>query len=113
MSNATTSTLLFTNTRAQTEIWFQELLKLKPDWENQIAIHHGSLTKDIRTSVETDLKEGKQVALEVPENATEAEKGEYGYGVMKAKSELEAQKIFGKDKEAIAPFFLSIFSPSE
>lgn len=52
------STLLFTNTRSQTEIWYQEILKRKPDWKDQLAIHHGSLSRKDRTDVETKLKIG-------------------------------------------------------
>jgi ATP-dependent Lhr-like helicase len=37
---AVTTTLLFTNTRAQTEIWFQELLEARPDWSD--AARHAS-----------------------------------------------------------------------
>ncbi len=53
------TTLLFTNTRAQTEIWYQEILKRKPDWADLIAIHHGSLSKQDRAEVEQKLKQGK------------------------------------------------------
>jgi len=53
------TTLLFTNTRSQTEIWYQEILKRKPDWESQLAIHHGSLSKKDRAEVEEGLKTGK------------------------------------------------------
>ncbi len=52
------TTLLFTNTRSQTEIWYQELLDQKPEWKNLIAIHHGSLSREERTEVETNLKQG-------------------------------------------------------
>ncbi len=50
--------LLFTNTRAQTEIWFQEISKGKPEWADQIALHHGSLDKKERAEVEGKLKSG-------------------------------------------------------
>lgn len=52
------STLLFTNTRSQTEIWFQELLSLRPDWQETIAMHHGSLDRAERESVEQGLRDG-------------------------------------------------------
>ncbi len=52
------TTLLFTNTRSQTEIWFQELLEARPDWAEQLAMHHGSLEKDVRTEVEERLRQG-------------------------------------------------------
>lgn len=46
------TTLLFTNTRAQAEIWYQQLLDADPNLAGQIALHHGSLDPDIRTWVE-------------------------------------------------------------
>lgn len=52
------STLLFTNTRSQTEIWFQELLALRPDWKEALAMHHGSLDRAEREKVEQGLREG-------------------------------------------------------
>lgn len=53
------TTLLFTNTRSQTEIWFQELIARRPEWKDQIAMHHGSLDRDTRTEVEGRLREGQ------------------------------------------------------
>jgi ATP-dependent helicase Lhr and Lhr-like helicase len=53
------STLLFTNTRAQTEIWYQALLDARPDWAGEIALHHGSLDPKLRTWVEHALDAGK------------------------------------------------------
>ena len=52
------STLLFTNTRSQTEIWFRALLDAKPDWLGEIALHHGSLDRELRSRVETMLRVG-------------------------------------------------------
>jgi ATP-dependent Lhr-like helicase len=52
------STLIFTNTRAQSEIWFQNLLESRPDLAGTIAIHHGSLDRKVRDWVETSLHEG-------------------------------------------------------
>ncbi|MEO5716102.1 MAG: ligase-associated DNA damage response DEXH box helicase [Luteolibacter sp.] len=51
-------TLLFTNTRSQTEIWFQELISIRPDWKDRIAVHHGSLDRAERDLAETGLREG-------------------------------------------------------
>jgi len=49
-----------------------------------------------------DISENTEVLLDVPEEITdENEKMEYGYGVMKAKSELEAKNIFGEDRTII------------
>ncbi|MBO6585705.1 MAG: ligase-associated DNA damage response DEXH box helicase [Gracilimonas sp.] len=52
------STLIFTNTRAQSEIWFQNLLEARPDLAGAIAIHHGSLDRKVRDWVEASLHEG-------------------------------------------------------
>jgi ATP-dependent Lhr-like helicase len=52
------TTLLFTNVRSQTEIWFQELLDARPDWKPVLAMHHGSLDRDVRDSVEQRLRDG-------------------------------------------------------
>lgn len=46
------TTLLFTNTRSQAEIWFQELHRARPDWLGQITIHHGSIDRQLRGRVE-------------------------------------------------------------
>ena len=53
------SCLLFTNTRAQAEIWYRELLLRQPDLAGQMAMHHGSISKEIRFWVEDALHEGK------------------------------------------------------
>lgn len=50
--------LIFINTRAQAEIWFQKILELRPQWSKTIALHHGSLEKAVRQEVELGLKEG-------------------------------------------------------
>ena len=52
------TTLLFTNTRSQAEIWYQEIQGAKPDWLEKIAIHHGSLSREERNLVESGLKRG-------------------------------------------------------
>jgi ATP-dependent Lhr-like helicase len=52
------STLVFTNTRAQSELWYQALLQARPDWAGLIALHHGSLDRSVRDWVETSLKGG-------------------------------------------------------
>jgi ATP-dependent helicase Lhr and Lhr-like helicase len=49
------STLIFTNTRNQTETWYQELLKQAPTLAGQIALHHGSLDATVRSWVERAL----------------------------------------------------------
>jgi ATP-dependent Lhr-like helicase len=52
------TTLFFTNTRSQTEIWFQALSDACPEWGDRLAMHHGSLERDIREDVERRLDEG-------------------------------------------------------
>lgn len=58
IESATTS-LAFTNTRFQAEHWYLQLLKARPDWAGQIALHHGSLDQDARVWVEQRLKKGE------------------------------------------------------
>ena len=50
------STLIFTNTRAQCEIWFHRLLDEAPNLAGSIAMHHGSIDKKIRLWVEESLR---------------------------------------------------------
>ncbi len=57
------SALIFTNTRSQAEIWYQALLMLKPEWENIIGLHHGSLDREERTRVELGLRNGELKAV--------------------------------------------------
>lgn len=51
------STLIFTNTRAQCEIWYQQLLEAAPDLAGIMAMHHGSIARDLRDWVENALHE--------------------------------------------------------
>ena len=53
------TSLVFTNTRATAEIWFQALLAARPDWAGIIALHHGSMDRSTREWVEDGLREGK------------------------------------------------------
>ena len=57
------TTLVFTNTRSQAEIWYQNMLNARPDWAGVIALHHGSLDKDVRAWVEQGLKSGQLKAV--------------------------------------------------
>ncbi|MEI9863301.1 MAG: ligase-associated DNA damage response DEXH box helicase [Limisphaerales bacterium] len=52
------TTLLFANTRSQVEIWFQALRDAKPEWTEQIALHHGSVDRKLREEVEDRLRAG-------------------------------------------------------
>lgn len=56
-------TLVFTNVRSQAEIWYQTILAAKPEWAGIIALHHGSLDKEVRNWVETGLKAGTLKAV--------------------------------------------------
>ena len=57
------STLIFTNTRAQCEIWYQKLLAENPSLAGIMAMHHGSLSKEMRSWVEEALYSGKLKAV--------------------------------------------------
>jgi ATP-dependent Lhr-like helicase len=51
--------IVFTNTRSQTEIWYQAMLAERPDWAGTIALHHGSLDRKRRDWVEDGLRSGR------------------------------------------------------
>lgn len=53
-----TTALLFTNTRAQAELWYQGLLVLRPQWEDAIALHHGAIAAKARAAAEEGLRAG-------------------------------------------------------
>lgn len=53
------STLIFTNTRAQSEKWYQALLYAMPDATEKIALHHGSIEASEREAIEAGLKSGQ------------------------------------------------------
>lgn len=57
------TSLLFTNTRSQSEIWYRALLEARPDWSGMIALHHSSLDRKVRSWVEVALKEGRLKAV--------------------------------------------------
>ncbi|MDG1571210.1 ligase-associated DNA damage response DEXH box helicase [Robiginitalea sp. M366] len=50
------TTLIFTNTRGQCEIWFQQLLERHPELAGEIAMHHGSIDKETRLWVEQAIR---------------------------------------------------------
>lgn len=56
--DSASTTLIFTNTRSQAEIWYQALLDIRPDYAGLLALHHGSLDKSVRDWVEQGLKGG-------------------------------------------------------
>ncbi|MGV3508235.1 MAG: ligase-associated DNA damage response DEXH box helicase [Sphingobacteriaceae bacterium] len=49
------TTLIFTNTRSQTEIWYQAILEKYPEYAGIMAMHHGSLDNELRNWVENAL----------------------------------------------------------
>ncbi|HEX2723562.1 MAG TPA: ligase-associated DNA damage response DEXH box helicase [Gemmatimonadaceae bacterium] len=51
------TSIVFTNTRSQTEIWYQAILAHRPEWAGTIALHHGSLDRKTRDWVEDGLRE--------------------------------------------------------
>jgi ATP-dependent helicase Lhr and Lhr-like helicase len=57
------ATLVFTNTRSQSELWYQNIIEARPDWAGLVALHHGSLDRDVREWVETGLKRGDLKAV--------------------------------------------------
>jgi ATP-dependent Lhr-like helicase len=57
------ATLVFTNTRSQSELWYQNLIEARPDWAGLIALHHGSLDREVREWVEGGLKRGELKAV--------------------------------------------------
>lgn len=57
------SSLIFTNTRSQAEVWYQNLLEEAPELAGQIAMHHGSISRELRDWVEDALHENKLKAV--------------------------------------------------
>ena len=57
------STLIFTNTRSQAEIWYQRILEVEPELAGLIAMHHGSISRDLRFWVEDALYTGQLKAV--------------------------------------------------
>ncbi|MGZ5276170.1 MAG: ligase-associated DNA damage response DEXH box helicase [Caldimonas sp.] len=58
-----TTTLVFVNMRSQAEAWYQLILAERPEWAGLVALHHGSLDKEVRDWVEMGLKEGRLKAV--------------------------------------------------
>ncbi|MDX2215344.1 MAG: ligase-associated DNA damage response DEXH box helicase [Oculatellaceae cyanobacterium bins.114] len=52
------STLIFTNTRSQSERWYQALLFAVPEYGDRIALHHGSIDVKEREAIEAGVKAG-------------------------------------------------------
>jgi len=49
------TTLIFTNTRSQSEIWYHAILDKYPEYAGIMAMHHGSLDNELRNWVEQAL----------------------------------------------------------
>jgi ATP-dependent Lhr-like helicase len=50
------TTLVFTNTRSQAELWYQAIISARLDWLTTTAIHHGSIDSKVRRRIEEKLK---------------------------------------------------------
>ena len=61
--NASRTTLIFINTRGMSETWYQTLLTAAPDLAGAIALHHGSVDRELREWVEDNLHSGKLKAV--------------------------------------------------
>ncbi|WP_343668128.1 ligase-associated DNA damage response DEXH box helicase [Chitinophaga sp.] len=61
--NESRTTLIFTNVRSQTEIWYQEILRQCPDLAGALALHHGSIDMELRIWVEEALHTGTLKAV--------------------------------------------------
>lgn len=57
------STLIFTNTRSFAEVWYQKILEKAPQLAGVLAMHHGSISRELRDWVEEALHEGKLKAV--------------------------------------------------
>jgi ATP-dependent Lhr-like helicase len=58
LDRAATS-LVFTNTRSQAERWFEAIRSARPDWRRSIALHHGSVDRELRSQAEDGLRRGR------------------------------------------------------
>ena len=54
--NKSKTTLVFTNTRSQCELWFQKLMNKYPEFAGEVAMHHGSINKETRLWVEQAIR---------------------------------------------------------
>ncbi|WP_262921497.1 ligase-associated DNA damage response DEXH box helicase [Psychroserpens algicola] len=57
------TTLIFTNTRGQSELWYQIILEADPDLAGLLAIHHGSIDRTLRNWIEDNVSEGNLKAV--------------------------------------------------
>ncbi|MDO5654706.1 MAG: ligase-associated DNA damage response DEXH box helicase [Flavobacteriaceae bacterium] len=61
--DASRTSLIFTNTRGQSEIWYQIILNKAPHLAGIMALHHGSIDKEVREWIEDSLSTGKLKAV--------------------------------------------------
>ena len=52
------TSLLFTNTRSQSELWFEAILKARLEWVTEMGLHHGSIDRKVRRRIEDGLRQG-------------------------------------------------------
>lgn len=57
------TTLIFTNVRSACELWYQRLLDHYPEFAGEIAMHHGSIDRDVRIWVENAIRDEKLKAV--------------------------------------------------
>lgn len=57
------TTLIFINTRGMSELWYQKLLTIAPELAGAIALHHGSIERELRVWVEEALHSGTLKAV--------------------------------------------------
>lgn len=57
------TTLIFINTRSMSELWYQTLLNIAPQFAGVIALHHGSIEHELRIWVEEALHAQKLKAV--------------------------------------------------
>lgn len=57
------TTLIFINTRGMSELWYQALLNVCPELAGSIALHHGSIDRELRTWIEDNLHTGNLKAV--------------------------------------------------
>lgn len=54
---ASKTTLIFTNVRSACETWFQRLLEKYPEFAGEMAMHHGSISRETRLWVEQAIRD--------------------------------------------------------
>jgi len=57
--DAAATSLVFTNTRSQAERWYEAIRGARPDWRPVMALHHGSVDRELRTAAEEGLRRGR------------------------------------------------------